>query len=153
MVPELGLDASPVTKKIKKATESTDVPAPKCHCITLVPVTSSVPSLPFPSSSSADVSTQPSSMASYPIVVIPELVILVESYPDCINQPGGKNYLCHMCSFLHCNLDCILIHVRKHLYITIRCPVCGKGFQNAASLCKHGMKAHQIKIITSSEEQ
>ena len=49
-VPVLGLDPSPVTEKIMKATESTDAPVPKHHNITLVPVTSSVPSLPYPSS-------------------------------------------------------------------------------------------------------
>ena len=66
---------------------------------------------------------------------------------------AGLGYLCCMCSFQHCNLDCILTHVRKHLDITIRCPGCGKGFQSAASLHKHGKKAYQIKIVTSSEEQ
>ena len=44
-------------------------------------VTSSVPPLPSPSSSSANVLTQPSPMASYPIVVIPELAIPDDSYP------------------------------------------------------------------------
>ena len=97
-VPVLGLDPSPVTEKIMKTTESTDVPAPKCHHITLVPVTSSVPPLPSPSSLSANVLTQPSPMASYPVVVIPELAIPANSYPEHINQPSGKDYLCHMCS-------------------------------------------------------
>ena len=92
MAPMLGLDPSHVTEKIMKAKESTDVPAPKCHCITLVPVTSYVPPLPSPSSLSANVSTQPSPMAYYPAVVIPELAIPVNSYPECINLSSGKEY-------------------------------------------------------------
>ena len=106
-VPVLGLDSSPATEKITKATESTDEPAPKHHHITLVPVTSSVP----PSSSSVHVLMQPSPMASYPIVVIPEFAIPVDSYHECINLPSGEEYFCHMCSFWHCNLDCVLTHI------------------------------------------
>ena len=96
MVPVLGLDSLPVTVKITKTTESTDVPAPKHHCLTPVPVASSVVPLSSTSSSSPSVSTQPSPLASYPVVVIPELAIPVDSYPECINWPSGKDYLCHM---------------------------------------------------------
>ena len=39
--------------------------------------------------------------------------------------------------FLHSNLDSILTHVRKHLDITIVCPVHGSGYQNAVNLQKH----------------
>ena len=85
----LGLDSSPATEKITKATEFTDAPVPKSYHVTLVPVTSSV----LPSSSSVNVLIQPSPMASYPIVVIPELVIPVDSYPEHLNLPCGKEYL------------------------------------------------------------
>ena len=121
--------------------------------ITLVPVTYAVLPLSSTSTSSSDMSTQPSQLASYHVVVIPELAIPADTYPEHINQPSGdKDYLCHLCPFHHTNYDCILIHIRKHLNITIRCPGCGKGFQNVASLDKHGKEAPQIKIVVSSEE-
>ena len=87
MAPVLGLDSLPATEKITKTTESTDVPvtAPKCCQIILVPVTSSALPLSSTSSSSANVSTQPSPLASYCMVMIPELAIPVDSYSECIN--------------------------------------------------------------------
>ena len=86
-----------------------------------------------------------SSTSSYPIAVVPELMILAEAIHDHINRPSGcKDFLCHLCSFQHTNYNCMLTHVRKHLNITIRCPGCGQGFQNAASLHKHRKKLHQI---------
>ena len=43
-----------------------------------------------------------SSTSSYPIAVVLELVILAETNPEFINRPsGGKDYLCHLCSFQH----------------------------------------------------
>ena len=95
-----------------------------------------------------------SSTSSYPIVMVLELVILAEANPEHVNRPGrGKDYLCHLCPFQHTNYDCTLTHIRKHLNITIRCPGSGQGFQNATSLCKHGQRVHQIRIVTSAEEQ
>ena len=41
----------------------------------------------------------------------------------------------------------MLTHIRKHLDLTIGCPICGKGFQNAASIHKHDRKAHAIQIV------
>ena len=41
----------------------------------------------------------------------------------------------------------MLTHVRRHLDITVGCPVCGHGYQNAASLWKHSRDAHNIQII------
>ena len=91
---------------------------------------------------------------SYPILIVPELAIAVEAQPKWLIQPGGgKNYRCQLCAFQHTNRDCMLTHIRKHLDITIGCPVCGKGFQNAASLCKHSRKAHAVQIVASVEEQ
>ena len=87
----------------------------------------------------------------FPVVVVPQLAISAEAYPKHINRPsGGKDYLCHLCPFRHSNLDSILTHVRKHLDITIGCPICGKGYQNATSLCKHGRDVHSIQIVASS---
>ena len=91
--------------------------------------------------------------SALPIVAVPELFIPAEAQPEWINQPGGgKEYQCQLCTFHHTNKDCILIHIRKHLDITISCPMC-RGFQNAASLCKHGKKAHAIQIVASADEQ
>ena len=76
-----------------------------------------------------------SSTAAFPVVVVPELVIPAEAYPECLIRPGaGKDYLCQLCHFSHSYLHSILTHVRKHLDITIGCPVCSRGYQNAASL-------------------
>ena len=47
----------------------------------------------------------------------------------------------------------MLTHIHKHLDFTIGCPMCGKGLQNAASLWKHGKKAHAIQIVESAEDQ
>ena len=80
----------------------------RCHCIT--------PSLISPSSSTSSI--------SLPVVVVPELAILAEAYPKCINRPsGGKDYLCHLCPFRYSNLDSILNHIGKHLNVTIGYPI------------------------------
>ena len=34
----------------------------------------------------------------------------------------------------------MLMHIWQHLKISIGCSMCGKGFQNVASLCKHRKK-------------
>ena len=107
----------------------------KCHHITPILIS------PLPSTSSI----------SLPVVVVPELAIPVEEYPEHINRPsGGKDYLCHLCPFRHSNLDSILTHIRKHLDVIIGCPICCRGYQNAASLCKHGRDIHSIQIMVSS---
>ena len=74
------------------------------------------------------------STSSYPVVVMPELAIPAEVYSEHINRPhGGKDYHCHICPFKHTNSDCMLTHIRRdHLNITMGCPECGQGFQNAA---------------------
>ena len=88
---------------------------------------------------------------SFPVVVVPKLAIPAEVYPEHLNRPGrGKDYLCCLCHFRHSNLDCFLTHIRKHLEVTIGCPVCGRGYQNTASLCKHGRDIHSIQIVVSS---
>ena len=86
--------------------------------------------------------------ASYLTVVVPKLTIPLEAMPEQINQLGGvKNYKCQLCIFHHTNKDCMLTHIRKHLDITIGCPMCGKGFQNVALLHKHGKKAYVMQIV------
>ena len=121
---------------------------PKYHHITPTPVQSSDSPMSFTSSSSFDLSIK---SASYPIVVVPEFAIPAEAYPEHLNWPGGgKEYQYHLCTFRHSNLDFIQTHIRKHLNITIGCPVCGKGYQNAASLCKYGRDVHTVQIVASA---
>ena len=70
-----------------------------------------------------------------PIVVVPELAISPYAHPEQINLPGHrKDYKCQLCSFQNTNRDCMLMHIHQHLEISIRCPICGKGFQNVALL-------------------
>ena len=99
----------------------------------------------FISSTSSGPSTK---LVLYPSVVVPELTIPADAYPEHLNWPGGhKEYLCHLCTFRHSNLDCILTHIRKHLNITISCPVCSKEYQNVASLHKHGRDVYSVQIV------
>ena len=68
-----------------------------------------------------------------------------------LNRPsGGKNYLSCLCPFRHSNLDSFQTHIRKHLDVTIGYSICGRGYQNAASLHKHGRDIHSIQIVASS---
>ena len=110
------------------------------------------PTLVGPLSSISCSSSLPStSVVAFPVVVVPEQAIPAEAYQEQINRPsGGKDYLCHLCPFRHSNLNSILTHVRKHLEITIGCPVCGKSYQNTASLHKHGRDVHSVQIVAST---
>ena len=91
------------------------------------------------------------SLETHPVVVIPELLILAEAYPEHLNRPGeGMDYLCHLCLFRHYNLDTVLMHIRKHLEVVVGCPVCVTGYENVASLCKHGKEVHHIQIVASA---
>ena len=66
------------------------------------------------------------------------------------NKPDRhKDYVCQMCHFSHSNLDSILTHIRKHLNIIVGWPVCSRGYQNVASLWKHGWDAHNIQIVAA----
>ena len=157
MVPVLGV-SSPISTELMPgddslttATESQDVPMsiPKHHDITPTLVQSSDSPMSFTNSTSSGPSTK---SISYPVVVVPELTIPVEAYPECLNWPGGsKEYLCHLCTFRHSNLDCILTNIRKHLDITIGCPVCGKGYQNMGSFPKHGRDVHSVQIVALAD--
>ena len=131
-VPMLGVSSLTTTASIPSdeslttATESQDVPksTPKHHHITPTAVQSSDSPMPSISSASSDPATK---SISYQIILVPKLAIPVEAYPEHLNWPcGGKGYLCHLCTFQHSNLNCILTHIRKHPHITISCPVCGK---------------------------
>ena len=69
------------------------------HCITPTPVE-------LLSSTIASSSTE---VETLPIVVVPELAVPAEAYPEHLNRPGGgKDYLCHLCLFRHSKLDSIL---------------------------------------------
>ena len=142
----------PSGQRLPPTTESQDAPVsiPQHHCITPAPVLSS--DSPLPSTSSPS-SSLPFNSVLYPIIVIPELAIPVEAYPMHLNWPGGgKDYLWSLCIFQYSNLDCILTHIRKHIDITIDCPCCSKGYQNVASLHKHGRDVHSVQIVASAEE-
>ena len=119
------------------------------HCqIALIPIQSPESSVPSSSSSSSNPSTK---SAPYPIIVVPKFTIPADGHPEQLNQPGGRReYWCQLCTFCHLNLDCILTHVRKHLDMTTGCPICGKRFQNAASVCKHGRDVHKVQIVASA---
>ena len=87
------------------------------------------------------------------LIVVPELAIPPYAHPEQINHPGGhKDYKCQGCSFQHTNRDCMLMHICQHLEISISCSMCGKGFQNMASLLKHGNKVHAIQIVEAEDE-
>ena len=102
-------------------------------------------------SPSASTTPSTSSTASFLAVVVPELAIPAEAYPEHLNRLGsGKDYLCCLCHFTHSNLESILTHVRKHLDITIGCPICSRGYQNIASFCKHDRDVHNNQIVASS---
>ena len=91
------------------------------------------------------------SITSFPAVVLPELAIPPEAYPELLNRPGrGKDYLCCLCHFTHFNLNSILTYVRKHLDGIIGCSVCDSGYQNMTSLQKQGRNVHNIQIEASS---
>ena len=137
VVPILGVtDDEP-----QEVTVTSKGPVTKKRRITRTPVEPSTSSSPLTPKLSSD-------PVSYSVVHVPEMTIPDEWYPECINLPNAsKEYQCQGCSYLHSNLDTILTHVRKeHLDITIGCPACGKPYQNAASLCKHGKEIHKIII-------
>ena len=140
VAPALSSVIKPAVPQPKQACDS----AP-CHQITptLVGLSSLTSSTSF--SVPISVATAP------PVIIMPELAIPAKAYPEQINRPdGGKDYLSHLCLFRHSNLDCILTHVRKHLEIVITCPMCGKGYQNVTSLCKHGRDVHNVQISTTA---
>ena len=135
-ITDVELQEVPGTSKGSIAKKRQITPTP------LEPSTSMSPSTPKPSSDPV----------SYSVVHVPEMTIPDEWYPEQINLPkAGKEYWCQGCSYTHSNLDTILTHVRKeHLNITIGCPACGKPYQNAASLHKHGKEIHKIIIWARS---
>ena len=125
------VEAKASTSMISPPTTSADIEAasPKCHQI--IPV-------PIPTTTSRS-SSLPSKL---PVVVVPELAVPLHALPVWITCPGGhKDYRCQLCAFKHKNKNCMLMHIWQHLEISIGCPMCSKGFQNVASLCKHGKKS------------
>ena len=101
------------------------------------------------STSSAVPST--SSTMSTPTIVVPELVIPADAFPELLNKPDrGKDYIGQLCHFSHSTFSSILTHVRGHLDITVGCAICSRGYQNVASLQKHGRDADNIQIVAST---
>ena len=41
----------------------------------------------------------------------------------------------------------MLTHIWQNLEISLGCPMCSKGFQNVASLHKHGQQVHSVNIV------
>ena len=79
-----------------------------------------------------------SSIPNLPSIIVPELAIPTYTLPEQINHSGGhKDYKCQICAFQHMKRDCMLTHIWQHLEISVGCPMCAKGFQNAASFHKH----------------
>ena len=130
------------TSKMSPLTTSADIEIAPCKChriiAMLIPATTSRTS---------------SSPSKLPLVVLSELSVPVHTLPEWINHPGGhKDYKCELFDFQHTNIDCMLTHIWQHLEISIGCPMCGKGFQNVASLHKHGRKIHSIHIVETENE-
>ena len=97
--------------------------------------------------------TTSSSVPNLPSIIVPKFAVLVYALPEWINHPGGcKDYKCQICAFQHTNKDCMLPHIWQHLEISVSCPMCNKGFQNVASLCKHGRKVHLIQIVEVEQQ-
>ena len=125
-------DAKASTIKISPPTTSADIEAASPKCCQITP-------MPIPTTTSRS-SSVPSKLH---VVVVPKIVVSVHALSEQINHPGGhKDYRCQLCAFQHTNKDCMLMHIWQHLEISIRCLMCSKGFQNAASLCKHGKKSY-----------
>ena len=94
-----------------------------------------------------------SSMPNLPTIVVHKLAVLTHALPEWINHPEGhKDYKWQLCVFQHMNRDCMLMHIQQHLEISVGCPMCSKGFQNVASLCKHGQQVHSVNIVESEHE-
>ena len=123
----------------KPSTETEATPS-KCWHIILTPI--------FPTTSRSG--SLPSQL---PTVDFPKLVIPAYALPEQTNCPRDhKDYKCQLYAFQHTNKDCMLMHIWQHLEISIRCPMCGKGFENVASLHKHREKVHAIHIMEMEDE-
>ena len=135
-------EKSPATEEVRASTSTTDpegTPA-KWHKITPMPLLAK----------GSDVGSE---ISKLPSIIVPELAVLTHALPEWINHPGGcKHYKCWICVFQHTNWDCMLTYIWQHLELSVRCPMCGKGFQNAASLCKHGQKIHSVNIVELEHE-
>ena len=147
-VPILGVSETAEPLEVKASTSTSpptmlvDREVIPSKCCRIIP-------MPIPATTSR-ASSSPSKLL---LVVVPELVVLVHALPEWINCPGGcKDYKCQLCDFQHSNKDCMLTHIWQHLEILIGCPMCSKGFQNVASLCKHERKIHLIHIVEMENE-
>ena len=131
------VEAKASTSKISPPTTSADIEAASPKHNQIIPV-------PIPTTTSRS-SSLPSKL---PVVVVPKLVVPAHALPEQINYPGGcKDYRCQLCGFQHTNKDFMLMHIQQHLEISIRYPMCGKGFKNVASLHKHRKRVHSIHNV------
>ena len=136
------VEAQASMSKISTPKMSSEIEATSPKCCHIIPLPISPP-----------ISGSGSLPLQLPVVVIPELSVLAYALPVWINCPGGcKDYKCQLCALQHTNRDCMLMHIWQHLEISIGCPMCGKGFQNSASLCKHRKKVHSIHIKEMENE-
>ena len=146
--PERGAVETTATPSGSKATtplSSKEMIPSKCQCIFPMPI-------PKPTMTQGPCSPS-HTLPPFPIIVIPELAIPPYAQPEQLNCPGGcKDYQCKLCTFQHTNRDCMLMHICQHLEISISCPMCGKGFQNTASLRKHRKRVHAIQIVEMEDE-
>ena len=121
------VEAQASTSKISPPKTSSEIEDTSSKCCHIIPSMVSPPT-----SGSGSLPPQ------LPVLVVPKLGVLTYALPEWINCPGGcKDYKCQLCVFQHTNRDCMLMHIWQHLEISIKCPMCGKGFQNVAFLHKY----------------
>ena len=141
--------ATPSGSKVTTPPSQKESTPSKSQCIFPMPIPTTTQRSHSPSCTVSSNASPP-----LPIIVVPELAIPPFAQPEQINWPRGcKDYKCQMCLFQHANKDCMLIHVHQHLKILNGSPMCGKGFQNAALLWKHGKKVHAIQIVEAEEDR
>ena len=141
-VEEPPLAEASTSRKMPPPTTSTDPKAGSSKYRRIIPT-------PIPITSSK-ASRSASKLLS---VIVPKLTVPVDALPEWINHPGGhKDYKCQLYAFQHMNKNCMLMHIWQHVDMSVSCPMCGKGFQNVASLHKHGQKVHSIQIVEVEHE-
>ena len=140
-VKEPPLVEASTSKKILSPSTSAHYKVASSECRQIIPT-------PIPIASS-----NPHDLASkLPSTVVPELAVQAYALPQQINCPGGhRDYKCQLCAFQHTNTDCVLMHIQQHLEISVGCPMCSRGFQNAASSASMGGSTF-IQIVEEEHE-
>ena len=131
-MPIAGVTQVPITEKLPSTEMAISESKPSTSSDPEVTPSKSCKIMPTP------IPAKSSSVPNLPSFLVPKFVVLTHALPQQINRPGGwKHYKCQLCVFQHTNRDCMLTHVGQHLKLSVGCPMCGKGFQNVASLHKH----------------